>query len=72
MYRLAIKVETMRKAIIICCAYRPPEADQAYADLLSNDISSIVKKHKASPHWIGGDFNLPDINWETNSILSHP
>jgi len=30
-----------------------------------------VKKHKNSPIWIGGDINLPDIEWESNAIKKH-
>ena len=70
---IAIKIETMRKPVIVCCAYRPPKSPKKYAELLSNDINFImnIKKYKASPFWIGGDWNLPDINWETNSITGH-
>ena len=27
-----------------------------------------MKKYKLNPHWVCGDFNLPDIDWETNTI----
>ena len=32
------------------------------------DIANLCKKHKSNPIWIG-DFNLPDIEWETCSIV---
>ena len=31
----------------------------------------VIKQYKSSPHWIGDDLNLPDINWATNSITGH-
>ena len=35
---------------------------------LANVIESIVKDHPKDVVWIGGDINLPDINWSSNSI----
>ena len=28
-------------------------------------------KHKNALFWIGGDFNLPDINWENESVVGN-
>ena len=40
-------------------------------DNLIKDIKTITNNHKTNPHWLGGDMNLPDIDWSTNSITGH-
>ena len=40
--------------------------------LLSEEIAKIGRKNKNNHIWIGGDFNLPDIDWSNNnSIVTH-
>ena len=68
---IAIKIETLDKPVIVVSAYRPPDSKLPYIELLSRDIKSIITKFKSNPLWIGGDWNLPDINWSTNSIVGH-
>ena len=34
-------------------------------------MTHIGSTYKNSTIWIRGDFNLPDIDWKTNSIVSH-
>ena len=34
-------------------------------------VDSLIKKHRSSVIWLGGDFNLPDICWETQTITGH-
>ena len=36
-----------------------------------NKLKSICQRFKNSPIWVGGDLNLPDIDWKTNTITSH-
>ena len=38
---------------------------------LSAEITRLGSKYKNSHIWIGGDFNLPDIDWSNNTISSH-
>jgi hypothetical protein len=38
--------------------------------LFSIDISTIKEKHRRDIFVIGGDFNLPDINWEEQTIIN--
>ena len=68
---ITIKVETFQKPVIITSAYRKPDKNQNYMDNLVKDIKTIINNHKTNPHWIGGDMNLPDIDWSTNSITAH-
>ena len=50
--------------------YRPPDQnDPAYLDQLNTCLSRIpVGAHT----WLGGDFNLGDIDWETETVKSNP
>ena len=68
---ISIKIETHHKPVISCSAYRPPNNDIEYLKLLAKYISSIQRKFSKNNIWIGGDMNLPDINWESNIISSH-
>ena len=34
-------------------------------------LKYVSGKYNDSPIWIGGDFNLPDIDWSNNTITSH-
>ena len=51
--------------------YRPTDNNYEYAEELRKAVSHIGSTNKNSTIWIGGDFNLPDIDWKTNSIVSH-
>ena len=55
-------------SLIIGSAYRPPSSDLAYMDQLCETIEQLQKENKNAVLWIGGDFNLPDINWDTSTI----
>ena len=35
---------------------------------LTNDLKAIKNKNKTKTIWFRGNFNLPDIDWHTNSI----
>ena len=51
-------------------AYRPPASDLHYMETLCRLIKDTVAAHPNCAHWFCGDYNLPDINWETESINS--
>jgi hypothetical protein len=57
--------------LIIGSAYRPTNNDEKYATDLLNAISIVSSKYKKATIWITGDFNLPDINWATNSTTGN-
>ena len=40
-------------------------------DQLTSEIKQTCKKYKNNPIWIGGEFNLPDIDWSNNSFVSY-
>ena len=38
---------------------------------LCDTISDVVRSTPGCAHWFGGDFNLPDIDWTTDTVVSH-
>ena len=68
----SIETKDSSSPLIVGAAYRPPsEKSLDYSDNLFRPISSIMKKYHSSPIWIGGDFNLPDINWDMLNITGY-
>ena len=59
------------KHIIIAAIYRPPNSDLQYIDDMCNTIEDLTSRHKNSVLWVGGDLNLPDINWPDCTIQGH-
>jgi len=57
---VSMKIQTFQKPIIISACYRTNENTLFIEALLT---------YAKSPIWIGEDFNLPDIEWETSSIV---
>ena len=55
----------------MCYAYRAPDLNLTDAEKMCTEISEIKSKHKNSIFWLCGDFNLPDINWDSNTITGH-
>ena len=68
---VAAKVCNDGKDIIFGSVYRPPSSNQAYMDTLNQSIQDLCTAYPSTAVWIGGDMNLPDINWETEQITSH-
>ena len=67
-----VKIEIPKeKPLILVAAYRPPSANLEKSSKLCDNIESLAQRHKGSVFWLGGDLNLPDINWETNSIIGN-
>lgn len=60
------------KPLIVASIYRPPLNGQQgndYANSLTSAISQLCAKYPRSPIWIGGDANLPDIDWTADCIV---
>ncbi|XP_077997350.1 uncharacterized protein LOC144450581 [Glandiceps talaboti] len=55
------------KPLYIGAFYRPPSTDSTYITELQK---SLGKKPAHAHVWLLGDFNLPDINWDTNCFKS--
>ena len=62
---------TNSKVLIVITAYRPPNRDLVYVHNLCQIIAEIYSTYKNAVIWITGDFNLPDINWNYNSVTNN-
>ena len=62
---IGIKVKLLHgKAVIISAAYIPPNrTDGEYIEQLVKDITTVRSQYQSSYFILGGDFNLPDIDW---------
>ena len=57
------------KKMVIGAYYRPPSRnDDQYLKDTRSEFESLRRKHKQAKFIIGGDFNLPDISWQNNTI----
>ena len=48
--------------------YRPPNSDASYNEGMCKAFEEISNSNKNAVIWIGGDFNLPDINWNSMAV----
>ena len=60
-----------RSSLIACSIYSPPSSSDSYLEDSSNQLNQIHLDHPSSALWIGGDINLPDINWSNSSVSGH-
>ncbi|XP_071476159.1 uncharacterized protein [Diadema antillarum] len=49
----------------------PKYPKQPFMEALTNLIESIAASNTGAPIWIAGDFNLPDIKWDTDQVIKH-
>jgi len=56
--------------LIICSVYRPPNSSLEYLQALCKDLEHLIEEYSDSPVWIGGDMNLPNIDWQNNVAKS--
>ena len=56
---------------IVGCVYRPPDNNTEICNTICNEILKLKTKFKKSVFWVGGDFNLPDIDWENSEIKGY-
>ena len=66
---VAMKVETYQKSVIFASCYRSPKNNNN--ELFFEEIKQLTSIQTKNPIWIGGDFNLPDIDWEVKSINNY-
>ena len=57
-----------KEPLIICAMYRPSSSDQAYMEEVYSQIRGPHSQFPRSAIWIGGDANLPDIEWDRNAV----
>ena len=70
---ISVKVKLNRgKSALISAAYRPPNrTDEAYTQALISDITATRTEPKSAYFLLGGDFNLPDIDWKAGAVNGH-
>lgn len=59
------------RMLIVLTIYRPPERNLQYMKNVCNLIEQLCCKYVNAVMWITGDFNLPNINWNLNSVVSN-
>ena len=60
-----------RTPIIIGSVYRPPNPNLQKKDEICRELTEIKANNKKALFWVGGDFNLPDIDWQIDTITGH-
>jgi hypothetical protein len=60
------------KRAVIAAYYRPPTSIQtSYLDKVKEEIASLRNDYKKAVIIVGGDFNLPDIDWSNHTITGN-
>ena len=57
--------------VVVGAVYRPTNNDFTYTEKLTTYIHRLLRKHPKAVHWILGDFNLPDVDWQTRTVEGH-
>ena len=57
------------KTILVCSYYRPPNSDITSMLDFETQINSIASKYPERNLIVGGDFNVPSIDWQTYSFI---
>ena len=60
----------LRKPIILGCVYLPPCPSDSYMNDTISNLTQIVQSNPTADTIIAGDFNLPNIQWDTLSSTS--
>ena len=69
---VAVQIEGVdNSSILVASFYRQPNRDSDHTHTLCQDIKHITDKYKTSTIWISGDANLPDIDWDTDTITGN-
>ena len=63
--------QVKRLHVLVGCVYRPPNSTQEYTNMVTSNLLWTQQQHQDAVYLVGGDFNLPDINWEDQSISGH-
>ena len=61
----------LKKPLIVESLYRPTYNETEYTEELCQAITDLSTGHSQSTIWIGGDANLPDIDWSNSSITGN-
>ena len=67
----SLSCKDLKKPIILGCMYRPTDNNNDYTQDLCNALSDLSARFKDHIIWLGGDTNLPVIDWKTDTITGH-
>jgi exonuclease III len=62
------EVQTNAKSVNIGSFYRPPNSTPEALQELRTSIEKVKQKSKIKPIILAGDFNLPHIDWDNNTV----
>ena len=65
------RLKHSKKPVVISACYRSMNNSNEKNKQLADQVTKLGNKYKNRHIWIGGDFNLPDIDWSNNTIQSH-
>ena len=68
---VACRIHLKDQSAILISAYRPPNNNYEYLDTLCSTISSIILANPNDIIWLGGDLNLPNIDWNSYNTKGH-
>ena len=61
------KIKLNNNTLIVGSVYRPPNSNADVSHKITQQLHEIHNQNKNALFWIAGDFNLPDVDWDTNS-----
>ena len=79
MYKMGKEVELIvgiiyifkTKKMPLCSFYRPSDKTSLeYLEKVKEELSDLRQNFKNAVLLIGGDFNLPDIDWNNNTVTN--
>ncbi|XP_076438589.1 uncharacterized protein LOC143277598 [Babylonia areolata] len=68
---VSVHTQIKNSKLIIGSVYRTPSATSEEYTTATNRVIEQACHSQRSVVWLGGDFNLPDIDWKTSNIISH-
>ena len=57
--------------IVICAIYRPPKPDSLELTNLCTSVSKVPHDNPSFTIYVAGDFNLPNLNWQTQFLSGY-
>ena len=68
---IACQLDVPNNPLFIFAAYRPSKTDFDYLNELCSLFENIYYSHPNATIWFGGYMNLPDIDWDLNTVIHH-
>lgn len=59
------------KLLNIASAYRPPNSKVEHMSKMQDHLKQVYSKYRNATYIIGGDFNLPSIDWTEDEVVSN-